>query len=253
MMRRTVCLVFLVAIVAGCSVKDDGLADASPPDALVPRATATRLSPCDILEALIDVPETRVTQHVPPGFSLRATNGMVAVVLGAATCTQGSRAFLAIPVTPEDERLRAEGVRHFFEPEHLVVAGEAFARELDALRGSATNATRIEGSAGPPQPSFIVEDAGGWAHRAAGLGGAVAPADIAGGVFREWFPARGGYGYLEAAFGTEGASLGVVPALVETGEGTIARDVIGAEATGGMFVFDGSGYADATLGFVPYP
>lgn len=110
-------------------------------------------------------------------------------MLGAATCAEGSRAFLAIPVQADDERLRAEGVRHFFEPEHLVVAGEG---------------------------------AEGWAHRVDATGAAVAPASdaVVGGVFREWFPARGGYGYLEATFGADGARFALLPqAHVETGEG----------------------------------
>lgn len=252
MMRLSIRALLLVALFAGCAAPQ---ADA-PREAGLERASrAVALTSCDILEALVSVPEARAREFVPPGFSLLATGDSARVVLGAATCAQGSRAFLAIPVEPEDERLRAQGVRHFFEPEHAIVAGEALAEAIAALRGNATNATRIVADAAPPRPALVVELAGG-AHSVAAVGGALAPASDAaiGGVFREWFPARGGFGYLEARFGTEGARFALLPqARVETGEGTVSREVIGAEATGDLFVLDGSAYADATLGFVPYP
>lgn len=247
-------LLLAFALLAGCLGGGDGGAD---PFAVVqPMAAATTLSACDILEASLTVPEARVRGLVPPGFSVRGSDGSVGVVLGAATCAEGSRAFLAIAVTPDDERLEAEGMRHFYEPEHLAIPSEPFAEALAALRGNATNATRIVASAAPPQPAFIVEGAGGWSHRGVATGAALAPApeQLVGGVFREWFPARGGYGYLESTFGSEGAGFALLPqASVETGEGTVSRDVLGAEATAELFVLAGSAYADATLGFVPYP
>lgn len=239
----------LAAFLAGCA----GAPEVSDPaTSRGPSSAPFNLGRCDILEGILEVDAALAAPHVPPGFALAASDGRTSAVLGAARCENGSRAFLALPVDPEDDRLAAPGVRHFFEPEHFVDEG-ALVEALDRIVGNATRAS-IEATAAPLRPAFTVGGEG-WTHRVEGAGAALAPAPdaLVGGVFREWFAAEGGYAYLEAAFASEGASLLATAAEASTGEGTVARELMGASALVQLIVLDESGYAGAAFGFTPFP
>jgi len=246
---RALAPVVVLLVLAGCAAP----AVDEDPRPLEPRRIELAMSGCDIVELFVPVDAATARPHVPPGFALAESNGRLNVVFGASVCGGvGGRAYIAIPVEPEDPALADPQVaRHYWEPEHVLVQGDAFADAMAVLNATTTPG-QLEVLAVAPRAGATVRGEG-WEHVLASVGGAApasAPVGIPG-VFREWFAAEGGYGYLEAAFGA--SPVGGFAGTLRAGEGTPTRALVGAETAPLPGVaFHGVALEGAVAGFVPY-
>lgn len=265
-------VVLLTAALAGCLGAEDGQAPGEsdpetapsedPPDE--PRELGIELTPCRAIEAFAHVDPEAAREHVPEEFDLRyGENDQALAILGGLRCGEDAsgteRGFLAIFVEPRDEALTAEGIRdYFWEPEHHLVAGNAATYAFNEVGADATNASGVELTFGETETSLTIAGIGGTdeAHRASSSV-PVAPGggeEARGGDhFREYSAAEGGYVYLDAAFqvGEPTDRGNAVPMQVQTASGTVARELIGAEAVLPTLSIEGFTYADAQVGFVP--
>lgn len=223
------------------------------------RELTVALTDCMIPEAFASVPADQARSHVPPDFDLALDeSGSAAVVLGGLVCGEqgglAQRGLLAILVTPNDEALLADGVENYFwEPEHQLVEGSAL---TDAFLEVGANATLVSAVTATVMPvgMTLVVDASTWQHRISGSPGAWPAGESAFvfGHFREYALGHGGYVYLDASFdGPPGSTAGGTLATVETGTGTIARELLGSTTSVPALYGDGLVYADARVGFIP--
>lgn len=243
----------IVLLVAGCAGTADPPSGEGRDDPFA-REESTTLEACTLVEALTKLPAATVRAFLPAGFE-PADEAGVFTILGGGECeTGGARAFVAIQVEPVSA-LAEEGItRYYFEPEHHLVAGGAFAEQVLALRANATFAD-VAVENGPTRGSLVVAGTD-WQHEVALPLGAAAPGPagmITAGRFREYFPAVGGYAYLDASFAVDPTTpFTFAPSEVTTGEATIAREIFGSQAQIPAGVARLS-YANAIVGFVPYP
>lgn len=249
-------LLLLAVLTAGCVASPDGadVGDSDDAPGRVANEAPTTLADCVVVEALTKFPAATLAPHLPEGFEPAADATGAFAVLGGAECAEGgSRGILAIEVRPTDETLLATGVaRYYWEPEHHMVDGGAFAAQVLALGGNVSWANVTTSHA--PTGAALRIAGNGWEHAIEIPLGAIGPgpSPLAAGVFREYFAVAGGYGYLQASFVIEATTpFGVYPGVVSTGEGTVARAIFGAQSQrpAGVLVTD---YADAVLGFIPY-
>lgn len=265
-----VAFILLAAGLTGCL--SDGGTDAGPqqdgpkaPPAnqtpSEPRAIELTLSPCNAIEAFATADAATAREHVPDDFDLMLSeSGQAQVILGGLRCGENAagaeRGFLAIFVEPQDDDLTAEGIgNYFWEPEHRLVDGNEATLAFRQLGANAAPATSVNLTLGTAETTLEIEMENGT-HRASspaptapGLGQAAGTAPS----FREYSAAEGGYAYIEAAFESgapEDRGTGQ-PMQVTTAEGTVARELLGAEAMLPTLAFEGFTYADATVGFVP--
>lgn len=262
-------VVLLGAGLAGCvgdRAEDDPPRDGSdaPPSNRTPdqaREIELTLSPCNAIEAFATADAALTREHVPDDFDLMLSDsGQAQVILGGLRCGENAagakRGFLAIFVEPQDDDLTAEGIENYFwEPEHRLVDGNNAALAFRQLGANPAPATSVTLTFGTTETTLEIEMENGT-HRASspaptapGLGQAAGTAPS----FREYSAAEGGYTYLEAAFergAPEERGTGQ-PMQVTTAEGTVARELLGAEAVLPTLAFEGFTYADATVGFVP--
>lgn len=263
-------VVMVSAGLAGClTTSDDGSAsedgpEPTPPDETLdePQELDVTLTPCDNIEAFASVDPALAREHVPDDFAVAPAgqDGQATVIFGGVRCGEDAsaaeRGFLAIQVEPRDEALAAEGVKNYFwEPEHLLVPGNNATDAFEALGANATNATHVNLTFGTTETTLEIGLAEGT-HRitsdvpvAPGTGQGADPFP----AFREYSAAQGGYTYLEARFqGGNPEDRGTAhPMQVQTAEGTVARELIGAEATLPTLSFEGFTFTDAKIGFVP--
>ena len=250
-------LVLLALLAAGC-VDVPGEDPAPPGSPAAPVEVPVTLEGCLVIEGLAVVPASAVEGQVPAAFRVAASpDGTVRVALGGFSCPGGNASGLfAIPVTPQDDRLRHAAVdRSFWRPEVHVADGSPLALAYQRLRATVTPVEEVLADDAPAGGAFVVQ-AEGWRHRVAYAPGAAAPVDprTVAGVFREYSAADGGVAYLQAEFLPTAASrFGAHPALLEAGESTPARQALGARAAGTAFVLTDATYADARLGYVPLP
>ena len=243
----------MAALLAGCL----GAPSPVPEPAEGKRAASVvplELPACRVLEALADVDAALAREHVPEDFEPIVEDGRVRVIFGATTCEGdgATRSFVAIGVRPIDPALEDPDVaRHFWEPEHVVEGADAFAAAIAAFDPTIERAS-ISLTTDAPYPAVAIR-AENWSHGIESVGG-VAPASIPegtfAGVFREWFAAGEGYGYLQAEYGA--GPVGAFAGTLTTGEGTIARELFGAESGPHAGVaMDGVAFVEAKVGFVP--
>lgn len=210
-----------------------------------------------VVEALFALPADVVRRHVPDVFDLVETSGRVMVALGGFSCAEGNASgLLAIAVQPKDDALLDDAVdRYFWRPEVHVQPDSPIGRAYDAL-GAHTIPARVETTAAPTAGDLTIDAEAGWTHRVDFLAGPASPATAAlgQGVFREYSQAEGGMAYLQGSFGpSAGPGFGVLPSTVQTGEGTPARDLLGASAQAPVFVLSHAPYLDTRLGLIPLP
>lgn len=269
-MREALLAVVLVTATAtGCVGGTDEASETGPDrdDAAEPapneaRAINVTLSPCTAIEAFATADAALAREHVPNAFDLMLSeSGRAQVILGGLRCGQDAsaaeRGFLAIFVEPRDDALTAEAIENYFwEPEHRLVPGNDAAVAFRELGANATPATSVNLTFGTTETAMEIAWANGThtvtspAPTAPGAGQAAGTAPS----FREYSAAEGGYTYLEAAFeggAPEERGTGQ-PMQVTTAEGTVARELIGADAVLPTLAFEGFTYADAVVGFVPW-
>lgn len=256
--RRLALPLLLATLLAGCLGGGSGPEDhGAAPEAPEAREVPVTLEGCVVVEALFVLPADAVRRHVPDAFDLAERSGRVMVALGGFSCAEGNASgLLAIAVQPKHEALLDEGVdRYFWRPEVHVLPGSALGRAYEAL-GARTIPASVQAAAAPTGGSFAVEAEAGWTHRVDFLAGPVSPesAALGQGVFREYSEARGGVAYLQGSFGPPGGpGFGLLPGTVQTGEGTLARDILGPSAQAPVFVLSDAPYLDPRLGFIPLP
>lgn len=255
-MRAIVLAVVVMAVAAGCVTEPPADEDPGPTPA-APQRVAVELSPCLIAEALGSASESAARNHLPDDFApILSDDGTVRVIFGMALCEGDGtgRAFVAMPVEPQHPSLRHENVsRHFFEPEHDVVRGDGFAQALDSVGAAPTWLSSFElvGDAASVQGRAQADD---FVHTMDATGPSATPYDTPATTFREWFPGDGGYAYLDGHFGGgPNEQSGTVLARLALGEGTISRDLLGAQPTLQAVRLDPGHYNDAWVGFVPFP
>lgn len=212
------------------------------------------LTACEVVEGIGAVDAATARAHVPPGFTPVEAGGRVLVAYGAHVCggDGASRAYLAIAVTPPAALADPRFAREFWEPEHFV-GNDAFARALFAL-GAPQPRANVTVQTAPPLPGLRVE-AGNGTHAMQVATAPLAPGGdrAMSGVFREWFAAPGGYGYLAAEFSGAATRVGAGPATMTTAEGSAARQILGASPVLAGVVIAATDYAQAEAGYVPFP
>ncbi|MGB0652482.1 MAG: hypothetical protein ACPGQL_04715 [Thermoplasmatota archaeon] len=249
-------LLATVVLLAGCT--DDNDADASGDDATAGDApleayeTTIEMSDCYTVELISPAPGADLASHVPAGFEVSAPP---AVVLGAMVCQGGEveRGFWAIGVTPTDEALVSpRATNHFWIVEHYVGNETAFAAALDGVRAVTTDAQVT----GPGNTNGFAIRAENTTYEWGSTGGTVTGTwPVIATVlpsFREYFAADGGYAYIDASFGGEGGAGAGVGALLTEGDAPGAAHYGPGSNQVGL-VNDASAYADAMVGFIPYP
>lgn len=241
-------------LLSGCLVQPSAPND--PPALAEAMESRIMLEDCAVVEVFATADAALVRPHVPDDFSLVLDgSGRAALVLGGLVCEGGvaQRGLLAVLVDPVADLHAGDGVNHFWEPEHLLVPDHALTEAFALARANATPAVAVRAEMAATDARLSI-DAGAWQHRVQALPGVV-PAGEAGslfGHFREYAAGNGGYVYLEAEFAGDAQSLwGGGLAMVETGPGTVAREMIGEEATLPFVAGSGLEYADAKVGFVP--
>lgn len=257
-MRFGVMALLFVLLAAGCvDAPPEETNDRTAPEPPTSVREPIVLSPCLIVEALGSASEVAAREHLPDDFApIVIDDGTVRVIFGMADCEGdgGGRAFVAMPVEPQHPDLMDENVsRHFYEPEHDVVRGDGFAEALERMGASPTwlSSFTFTGSAASVSGRAQADD---FVHTMEVTGPSATPYDTPATTFREWFPGEGGYAYLDAHFGGEpGEQSGTVVARLQLGEGTVARDLLGPEATLQAVRLDPGHYNDAFVGFVPFP
>ena len=231
-------------------------ADGPPaPDRSVP--VALNIGSCHGIEAFTTVSEATAAAHVPAGFSPDVAGGRVTVILGAMVCPDNAlaRAFLAIRVIADDPTLAVEGASLFWEPEHIVTAGQAGTAAFEAMSANITYGNvSIETT---PTGIGAHIDVPGGSHAISPLAGTVLPTAAEAALlppFREYAAADGGYVYLEGGFSGDvtGATAPSVVAI-ETAPNTVSRALFGEATTALAIGFEGYGYPDAHVGFMAYP
>lgn len=241
-------------LLSGCLVQQPAPSDApGPPEAM---ESTILLQDCSIVEAFATAEAAVVRPHVPDDFSLVLDgSGRAALVLGGLVCEGdvAQRGLLAVLVDPVADLHAGEGVNHFWEPEHLLVPETELSAAFAMARANATSAVEVRAVLAQTE-GLLVMDMGDRQHRIQSIPGVV-PADEAGSVFghfREYAAGDGGYVYLEAEFAGDADSLwGGGLAMVTTAQGTVSRELIGAEAALPFVAGAGLEYADAKVGFVP--
>lgn len=248
--------VFLVITLAGCaqSVGENGPDDADrAPEPAVPDAFASPVdhAGCQGIELFLPVPAADVAAWLPPGFTAATDPAMA--ILGAYECGDDARGFLAIGVEPP-AALASARQNHFWEPEHFLRANATLTDAFLEARANATMAD-IDVQVGGAAASIAIQWPGGSYRFAGTLAAApnTAPAFAALPSFREYSPAEGGVSYIDAGWGGGDGVLGVTAGrLTTTGDGATAQlfgaasDVRGPAGT----TYE---YADATVGFIPWP
>ncbi|HVM44328.1 MAG TPA: hypothetical protein VM582_00230, partial [Candidatus Thermoplasmatota archaeon] len=143
---------------------------------------------------------------------------------------------------------------YYYEPEHDLVAGEPLAIAFAQARADATALAAVTARADATD-ALLEARHERWQHRVEARGPLLPGEGVSlAGVFREYVPARGGYAYLDAEFGLpRGSRVAVGPALATTGEGTVARAILGERVPLAAIVLADAAYEGATIGFVPYP
>lgn len=249
-------LLLAVLLLAGCVAPAPGAAP-PPPEEAPPaaREEAVALEGCTVVEALVHVPEEAARRHVPPAFEPVASQGLVRAVLGGFACAGGDAGgLLALPVVPRDPAIEnGTAGRHFWRPEVTVQEDAPLAGAYARVGALVTIVAAVRAEVSPTGGSLVIEGEG-WRHRVAfapGPAAALTP-EAVGGVFREWSGAAEGFSYLQATFLPSPSSrFGLLPATVETGAGTAAREVLGDRAQGVAFVLTDAAYAGARVGSVP--
>lgn len=259
-------LVVLTSILGGCTdepadePEEEG--EESPPVAPPPpeaRSVAVTMDPCDGIEAFFEIDAATMRDHVPEDFDIPSNGGKTALIVGFFSCGDGGnlvqRSFVAVQVTPRHDSLRAEGIQNYFwEPEHLL-APSLFTDAYVNMSSNHTEGRSVRLTVAATEGEATAE-AANWTHTLTTTHGA-----LSGGsavpflpTFREYAAADGGYVYFEAGFGGDPTDVfGPGQASLETGEGTIARELLGATAPGAALVGQGIGFTDARVGFVPLP
>lgn len=233
------------------------LVSAIPAAAQGSHEVAVAYADCRGIELFATARGEDVAHLVPEGFDVPDA---ALVIVGANRCgADGSsvgRAFWAIQVTPTDPALASSRASNYFwEPEHFVDEGTDFATALDQVHALTTVAdvdvdvTAVMSSFGVLSASTTYDYSGALAGASgtAASGASLLP------PFREYFPAEGGYAYLDGTFGAGSGVFGATAGpLAAGGDGPGAAFYGGSSVRGGG-VFTTLDYVDAVVGFVARP
>ena len=221
------------------------------------------LGECVVVEAIATVPAGKVRPHVPEDFDLVATPAGVPVALGGAVCAEGpldapaSFGLLAVMVSPRHAHLENESVSRYFWKTDLDLPPSGLAALVAAIGGHFTPVGEVSVERSALATTFRVHGFE-WAHTVTVAAAPAVPGSGRAlemdGRFREYSAATLGYAFLDAEFRPRsGASVWAGPATVTPGEGTLARELFGAQATLPAVVYARVDYRDAVLGLVPSP
>lgn len=263
----TLALVVCLPVLAGCVGPPAGAPDGRAP--AESSATGAFFEPfafgsCDILETVFYVSPAEVRPFLPGDFVPKSFPDGAQVGIGAVACGDRARfSFVAINVdVPADEVLRNASVGTYVWAPEMAFADSAVASLYERAHARENPLERLSLSVSPGR--MDAEGVAGWRHSIRTAAGALvdgATLSLAFGrgdvsAVRFYSPAVGGYAYNDMALTEEDIAatrIGIGPSRVETGVGTPARGILGAERTtpDGGIVATGPGTAPGGVGFVP--